>query len=122
MAAQILVVDDEPDFCSNMADILGDMGYGIDVAYRGDDAIERAKHQPYDLFLLDYKLPCMTGAELYRRLKEARDSTPAVIVTGYASHEAAEEAKAAGVGTVLEKPVDFGKLLSVIEQQVGCHD
>ena len=119
MTAQILVVDDEVDFCSNMADILGDMGYGIDVAYRGQEAIERAKEQPYDLFLLDYKLPCMTGAELYKRLKEAGASSPAVMVTGYASHNTVEEATAAGVGTVLEKPVDFGKLISVIERHVA---
>jgi PleD family two-component response regulator len=62
MSAHILVVDDEVDFCSNMADILGDMGYEIDVAHRGAEAIEKATQQPYDLFLLDYKLPCMTGS------------------------------------------------------------
>ena len=41
------------------------------------------------------------------------------MVTGYASHETVEQAKAAGVGAVMEKPVDFGKLVSVIERQVG---
>lgn len=71
MSPQILVVDDERDYCSNVADILGDMGYGVDVAYRGADAIDLATQRPYDLFLLDYKLPCMTGAELYKRLKES---------------------------------------------------
>ena len=117
--AQILVVDDEEDYCSNVADILGDMGYHIDVAYRGKDAIELATQRPYDLLLLDYKLPCMTGSELYKRLKEAGVTRPAIMVTGYASHETVEQAKAAGVGAVMEKPVDFGKLVSVIERQVG---
>jgi CheY-like chemotaxis protein len=119
MTAHILVVDDEVDFCSNMSDILGDLGYGIDVAYRGAEAIERATHRAYDLFLLDYKLPCMNGAELYKRLKERGASTPAVIVTGHASNETFEQATSAGVNDVIEKPVDFGKLISVIERQIS---
>lgn len=118
MIAQILVVDDEPDFCSNVADILGDMGYEIDVVYRGWDAIDHAKQRSYDLFLLDYRLPCMNGAELFKRLKEQKPLVPAVIVTAYASHEAVSQAKAAGVGEVIQKPVDFGQLVSVIERQI----
>lgn len=118
MSAQILVVDDEPDYCENVADVLGEMGYGIDVAHRGNEAIAQVRKRPYDLFLLDYKLPCMTGAELYKRLKQAGASTPAILVTAYASDETTQEAKAAGVGEIVEKPVDFGKLATVIERQI----
>lgn len=119
MNARILVVDDEVDFCSNVADILGNLGYQTDVAYRGLDAIECSKRQPHDLFLLDYRLPCMTGAELYTRLKETRASTPAVMVTAYASNNAAKQASDAGIGDVLEKPVDFGELISVIQRRLA---
>jgi CheY-like chemotaxis protein len=118
MNARILVVDDEVDFCSNVADILGGLGCQTDVAYRGLDAIECSKKKTHDLFLLDYRLPCMTGAELYRRLKEARASTPAVLVSAFASNEAIEQAGAAGIGDILEKPVDFGELISVIQRRL----
>ena len=118
MNAQILVVDDEVDFCSNVADILGSLGYRTEVAYRGLDAIECSKRQAHDLFLLDYRLPCMTGAELYTRLKETRASTPAVMVTAYASNNAVKQASDAGIGDVLEKPVDFGELISVIQRRL----
>ncbi len=119
MSAQILVVDDEADICANAADILGDMGYAIDVAYRGHDAIELAKRRPYDLFLLDFRLPCMTGAQLYERLKEVQGSAPAIMVTGYASADTVEAAKAVGINDVIQKPVDFGQLVCVIEEAVG---
>jgi DNA-binding response OmpR family regulator len=121
MNARILVVDDEVDFCSNVADILNDSGYRVDVAYRGHDAIECSKRQTHDLFLLDYRLPCMNGAELYLRLKATRASTPAVLVTAFASNETAERASAAGIGDVLEKPVDFGELISVIQRRLMSH-
>jgi CheY-like chemotaxis protein len=121
MNAQILVVDDEVDFCSNVADILGNLGYQAEVAYRGADAIECSKRRAHDLFLLDYRLPCMTGAKLYTRLKETRASTPAILVTAYASSDAVEEADAAGIGDVLEKPVDFGELISVIQRRLVRH-
>ena len=119
MGAQILVVDDEQDYCSNIADILGDMGYGIDVAYRGQEAIERAAQRRYDLLLLDYRLPCMTGAELYRRIKENGVSTPAMIVTTFCSQDTIDKAHDAGVAKVIHKPVDFGELIEAIEEHVG---
>ena len=119
MNAQILVVDDEVDYCSNVADILGNLGYQTDVAYRGLAAIECAKCRSHDLFLLDYQLPCMTGAELYARLKETSAATPAVMVTAFASNDVVKQASAAGIGDVLEKPVDFGQLISVIQWRLA---
>ena len=119
MAAQILVVDDEEDYCSNVADILGGMGYSIDVAYRAQDAIERAAQRHYDLLLLDFRLPCMTGTELYKRLKDRGVSTPALLVTAYSSKDAVDTARDAGVAKVLHKPVDFGKLIEAIGSQIA---
>lgn len=119
MGVQILVIDDEPDFCDNVADILGDLGYDVDVAYSGVGAIERVKQRPYDLFLIDYKLPCTNGAELYQRLKQIGASGPAMIVTSHPALEIAEEAATAGISAIIEKPVDVGRLLNAIEQQVS---
>ncbi len=118
MTAQILVVDDDIDICANVADILGEMGYRIDVAYRGYDAIELVKRRPYDLFLLDFRLPCMTGTELYQRLKESGGTAPSILVTGFVSPDTVDQAKAAGVSQVVQKPVDFGNLISAIEHTI----
>lgn len=117
--AQILVVDDDTDACTNLADILGDLGYHIDVANRGWDALRMAESKAYDLALLDFKLPCMTGVELYRRLRERQTGLQAVLVTAFAGMAEVESAGEAGLKQVIAKPVDVRKLMPVVKEVAG---
>jgi DNA-binding response OmpR family regulator len=112
----VLVVDDEPDTCANLSDILHDLGYAVDVAHDGTAALELIRKRSYDVALLDLKMPGMNGLELYRRIKKLRASTVAIIVTAYASDAAASEALEAGAWRVLAKPVDFSRLLTLVEE------
>ncbi len=116
--AYILVVDDEVDTCRNLHDILTDLGYRVDVAHDGLTALELVKRHPYDMALLDLRMPGMDGLTLYRAIKRIRSGTVAVIVTAYAGDTATEEALAAGAWKVLSKPVDFPRLLQIVEQAV----
>ena len=114
MTECLLIVDDERDFCSNLSDVLGEFGYTTDVAYRARDALELAKRGKHRLALLDFKLPCMTGVELFRQLREIDGGIEAMLVTGFASVETSQAAVAAGMRRVVEKPVDVPNLLSLI--------
>lgn len=116
MQPSILVVDDEQDTCSNLQDILTDLGYYVDVAYDGPSALQRLELRPYDVALLDLKMPGMDGIELYRRIKQMRADTVAIIVTAYASTETADSAKEAGALEILPKPVEFPRLLTLVDQ------
>jgi two-component system response regulator HydG len=115
----ILVVDDDVDTCRNLADILNDLGYHVDVAQDGLSALELVRRNAYDLALLDYKMPGMDGLTLYREIKRLRAGTVAIVVTAYAGGTTAEEALGAGAWHVLPKPVDFPKLLSLVNEAVG---
>jgi DNA-binding NtrC family response regulator len=115
----ILVVDDDADTCQNLADILTDLGYRVDTAPDGPAALELVRRRAYDVALLDYKMPGMDGLTLYREIKRLRADTVAIVVTAYASGTGAEEALAAGAWQVLPKPVDFGRLLGLVEEAVG---
>lgn len=115
----ILVVDDDADTRQNLSDILGDLGYHIDVAADGPGALELVKKKPYDIALLDLKMPGMDGLTLYREIRKLRSETVAIIVTAYATSSTAEEAMSAGAWKLFPKPVDFPKLMSLVEEAVG---
>jgi two-component system, NtrC family, response regulator HydG len=114
--ARILVVDDDPDICRNMSDILTDLGYQVDTAQSGPSALELVRRRPYDIALLDLKMPGMDGLTLYREIKKEHAGTVSLLVTAFAGPATAEEALAAGAWKVVAKPVDFAKLLHWLEE------
>ena len=115
----ILVVDDDRDTCQNLKDILGDLGYTVEVAHDGLSALERVKATPFDVALLDLKMPGMDGLTLYREIRKLRSETVAIIVTAYATSTTTEEALTAGAWKVFPKPVDFPHLLKLVEEALG---
>ena len=116
--ASILVVDDEVDTCRNLSDILTDLGYEVDIAHDGISALELVR-KAYDVALLDLKMPGMDGLTLYREIKKLRAGTVAIVVTAYAGGDTKAEALAAGAWQVLAKPVDFPKLLGLVDEALG---
>jgi two-component system response regulator HydG len=112
----ILVVDDEVDTCHNLSDILTDLGYRVDIAHDGPGALELVDKDHYDVALLDLKMPGMDGLTLYREIKRRRAGTVAIIVTAYAGSGTAAEALAAGAWHVVPKPVDFPKMLGLVNE------
>ncbi len=77
------------------------------------------RRRPYDVALLDLKMPGMDGLTLYREIKKQRAGTVSLLVTAYASAATAEEALAAGAWKVVAKPVDFRKLLGWSTRRSG---
>ncbi|APW60502.1 response regulator [Paludisphaera borealis] len=112
----ILIVDDDEDICENMADIFTDLGFDIDVAHEGRTALELVRGRPYDVVLLDLKMPGMDGLSLYREIKKVQAGTVAFLLTAYAGGSTAGEALAAGASQVLAKPVDLPLLLRLIDE------
>jgi two-component system nitrogen regulation response regulator GlnG len=116
---RLLIVDDDKDTCSNLSDILGDLGYAVDVAYRGQEALDLFEHHDYGLALLDYKLPCMTGVQLFQKMRELRQGIRGLLVTAFASSETESEALSAGLRQVVSKPVEMSTFLPMIEQSLA---
>ncbi len=116
---RLLIVDDDHDTCTNLFDILTDFGYAVDVAYRGWDGLDLLKLYPYRLALLDYKLPCMTGVELFQRMRQINGNLSGLLVTAFASRETENEAFSAGLQHVVSKPVEMREFLPLIEQAMA---
>lgn len=114
----ILVVDDDEDTRQNLSDILQDMDYDVETAPDGESALDMIRSKPYDVALLDLKMPGMDGLTLYHEIRKLRAGTVAMIVTAYATAETTQEALEAGAWRVLSKPVDFPNLLTLVETAV----
>ena len=112
----ILVVDDEPDICANLRDILSEFGYRVDTATSGASALELVDRGYYDVALLDLKMPGMSGVELYKEIKRRSSGTVAVIISAYAGTSSAEGALEAGVWKILSKPVDISQMMQCIDE------
>jgi CheY-like chemotaxis protein len=120
MAASAILLVDDRDTCATLSDILADLGYRVGVAYDGPAALALSRRQPYRLALLDYLMPGRDGLELYGRLKQVRADTVGVLVTAFAAADTMQAAARAGIRRVLPKPVDFGRLIPLIEEVAGA--
>ncbi len=111
----ILLVDDDVDICTNLADILVDLGYRVASAHDGFTALEMIGRCRFDVAVLDYKMPGMNGVTLTREIRRVRPDMVSLLVTAHAG-SAADEAIEAGAWHVLAKPVDTSKLLGLVYQ------
>ncbi len=114
--SRILVVDDNEEFCQNVADILGLKDYEVAVAYDGFNALEMVKQNGFDLVLMDIKMPVMDGVETFKKVKEMAPATPVIMVTAYAVEELIRQALREGAFGALKKPLDFNQVFELIER------
>jgi two-component system, NtrC family, response regulator HydG len=111
----ILLVDDDIDICSSMADIIADLGYHVDVAHDGPAALELISRNRYDVAVLDFKMHGMNGITLAREIRRGRPEMVTIMVTAHAG-SAADDAHSAGTWHVLLKPVDTARLLRLVDE------
>ncbi|TWT51232.1 Response regulator receiver protein [Rubripirellula amarantea] len=110
----VLVVDDESDNAANLADILEDLNYRVDIAHNGNEALELLKKKCYSFALLDYQMPGMNGAELYEEIKKVQPCLVAFMITAYAGSDGVQRALDLGTWKVLRKPIDLCELLGAM--------
>jgi DNA-binding response OmpR family regulator len=110
----ILLVDDESELVSALAERLTLRGIAADYATDGEAAAERVRTQAYDLAVLDMKMPGLNGLDLKKKLQRLRPGMRFIFMTGHGSEEdfRAGSAEAAGY---LVKPVRIEDLLAAIE-------
>jgi two-component system alkaline phosphatase synthesis response regulator PhoP len=85
---RILVVDDEPDFCSIVQMNLEKEGFAVELAYSGVEGLEKVHANPPDAIVLDIMMPEMDGYEVCKKLKadEKYADIPIILLTAVASH------------------------------------
>ncbi len=115
--AQILVVDDEPDICQLVSEILEDEGYSVSTAEDGESArVAYADGHP-DLVLLDIWMPDIDGISLLREWSANGSlACPVVMMSGHGTLETAVEATRLCAHDFVQKPLSLAKLLATVRQ------
>jgi len=109
---RILVVEDEPVAAALLAKGLREHAYAVDVAADGDEGIQQAGTNDYDLLILDVLLPGMNGLELCRQLRADGLAVPILMLTARGGLEQRVEGLDAGADDYLPKPYHFPELLA----------
>lgn len=112
---RVLVIDDELEIRETLDTFLSWEGYEVVTAESGEAAVERAKEAPFHLAITDLRMSGMNGAETVGALKRIRPGIAVIVVTGYASDEAAVRCWAEGAFQIIRKPFQLEELLLVVE-------
>ena len=92
MKLRLAIVDDEEIVCRRLSQALAKEELAIEAFIIGRSFLERMMQDPFDIVLLDMRLPDMDGLEILSRIKALRPETEVIIITGYKSMESAVEA------------------------------
>jgi PAS domain S-box-containing protein len=105
---RVLVVDDNVDACTSLADMIRSWGHEVETAYDGRSALEKAAGRQPDIIFLDLGMPGMTGLEVCQRLRQIAGlaRTPVVALTGWGQDADRRRSREAGFSLHVTKPID----------------
>jgi DNA-binding NtrC family response regulator len=112
----VLVVDDEPLIRWSVTETLADLGLDVDEAECAASALRAITTAalPFDVILLDLRLPDMHDLSLLATIRQLLPETPVVLMTAFGSPEVMAQARKLGVQAVLNKPFELGELTQVV--------
>jgi CheY-like chemotaxis protein len=113
---RILIVDDAGPVVVLCVNVLQALGYAVKGANRGETAVELLRKERFDLMVLDYKMPGMTGFDVYQQAKALYPDLAVVLVTGHGSPEVVTEANRLGFDSILLKPFTSDELRGTVEK------
>ncbi len=114
----VLLLEDDLLLGETVLDMLEDGGYRATWVKDGESAIEESYAEDFDLYLVDIKVPKVSGIDFLSMLREAEDTTPAIILTSYDDKQTLSDGFAAGCDDYIKKPFDMEELLLRIRAQL----
>jgi two-component system, sensor histidine kinase and response regulator len=116
---KVLVADDDSGATQIISQMLSEMSFDVTCLSSGREVLQEVRAHPYDLVLLDWRMPDMDGLETARRIRSSLDlpKSPRIfLVTAYGRQEAADQANRMGLDAFLVKPISYSMLWDAIIQ------
>jgi len=112
---RILVVDDEPIVLTCCQRILEDQGHTVHLVGSADEAITVMEDEPFEILLVDIKMPIRDGIDLVREIKEKWPQTSVVVMTGYATPGTIRKSRSVKADRFISKPFTPDELLEILQ-------
>lgn len=115
--AHILLAEDEPVLRMLISDTLEDEGHRLDIVCDGEEALQKIQLHQYDLIVLDYMMPKLTGYEVLVQMKQIPEKRngKVMILSAKSQHAEQEKMRAAGADAFIPKPFSPMELVQVVE-------
>jgi DNA-binding NtrC family response regulator len=114
----ILIVDDEASVRDSLYQWFKADGYRVDTAEEATSALKKLQENPWDIILLDIKMPGMDGIELQNRIKQIDKNIVTIIITAYAAVDTAIQALKDGAFDYVTKPIDPDDLSRLVRNAI----
>ena len=116
MKFRILVVDDETEIRDMLSRHFRYLGYDVDTAGDGEEALKKMREAKFDIVISDIMMPGMDGTDLLRSINSEHPMTHVIMITGYVTLNNALTCMRLGADTIVFKPIeDLGKLEEAVE-------
>ncbi len=115
---RILVIEDEPGIANFIKQGLEEESYSVDIAYDGKKGLDMALSGNYDILLLDWMLPGISGIEVCRQFRKEFKGTPIIFLTAKDTVQDTIFGLQAGANDYIKKPFSFDELLERIRVQL----
>lgn len=116
LSKRVLVVDDDPDTCALIVDILEQDGHSLNLCLSGEEARNALEQERFDLVLADIKMPRITGIDLLLYVREMNLNTKVILMTAYASLDTAIQALRSDAFDYLIKPFSLDDLRQRVQE------
>jgi DNA-binding response OmpR family regulator len=102
--------------CRVISDVLRQEAIKVNIAYDGESALTKVKKQAYDLMLLDYKLPGISGLTVLEKIHQIRPSLKTIMISAFGNESTKARAKELGAYAFLDKPFNIEGLVKVVKK------
>ena len=114
--ATILLIEDDLTFSRILEGFLTKQGFKVRIAHKGMEGLQLFLAKPFELVLLDYRLPDMTGMDVLIEIKKSSTTTQVIIMTSFSDIRTAVKAMQVGAFEYITKPVNPDELLMIVQQ------
>ncbi len=115
---RLLIIEDEPGIAGFLKDGLEEEYFAVDIAYDGKSGLDMALINEYDLLIVDWMIPALSGIEVCRQLRKAGNLVPILFLTAKDTLEDIVFGLDAGANDYIKKPFEFEELLARIRVQL----